>query len=281
MSRKRQSPFEDVIDIASKLPWKVSCTLAVVSYLILHGVAGIKPSNPAGMGHMGDFVVKQMVVTIAMFGQFVLPFAFLVGALVSFFNAKKREKLYSSVEKSPDTDALFTMNWQEFEMLMEEYFRRRGYKTVRTGGSGADGGVDIVLNNNGETYLVQCKQWKAQRLGVQAVRELHGVMAARCAVGGFMVCAGKFTDEAKLFVENLNIKLFDGIMLRRMIREAKECMPKSVAVPVDVQAETDPSCPRCGSDMVRRVARQGGNAGREFWGCSSYPRCNGITSIQV
>lgn len=36
-----------------------------------------------------------------------------------------------------------------------------------------------------------------------------------------------------------------------------------------------PSCPRCGSAMVRRTARQGRQAGRGFWGCSRYPRCTG------
>ena len=28
--------------------------------------------------------------------------------------------------------------------------------------------------------------------------------------------------------------------------------------------------------MVRRTARRGANAGREFWGCSEFPRCRGI-----
>jgi DNA-binding helix-hairpin-helix protein with protein kinase domain len=36
-----------------------------------------------------------------------------------------------------------------------------------------------------------------------------------------------------------------------------------------------PSCPRCGSPMVRRTARQGRQAGRGFWGCSRYPSCTG------
>lgn len=43
------------------------------------------------------------------------------------------------------------------------------------------------------------------------------------------------------------------------------------AVPVDA-----PSCPKCGSSMVRRVAKQGSNAGNAFWGCSQYPSCRGI-----
>jgi ATP-dependent DNA helicase RecQ len=36
-----------------------------------------------------------------------------------------------------------------------------------------------------------------------------------------------------------------------------------------------PQCPNCGSEMVLRTARRGPNAGNEFWGCSSYPKCKG------
>lgn len=36
-----------------------------------------------------------------------------------------------------------------------------------------------------------------------------------------------------------------------------------------------PKCPRCGSRMVLRTARQGPNAGNRFWGCSRYPACKG------
>jgi ssDNA-binding Zn-finger/Zn-ribbon topoisomerase 1 len=32
-------------------------------------------------------------------------------------------------------------------------------------------------------------------------------------------------------------------------------------------------CPKCGSALVERSARKGPNAGREFLGCSAYPRC--------
>ncbi len=32
--------------------------------------------------------------------------------------------------------------------------------------------------------------------------------------------------------------------------------------------------------MVRRTARRGANAGREFWGCTEFPRCRGILQDQ-
>ena len=43
-------------------------------------------------------------------------------------------------------------------------------------------------------------------------------------------------------------------------------------------SSSNPNCPKCGSNMVRRVARRGYNAGGQFWGCSSYPSCRGTRS---
>lgn len=33
------------------------------------------------------------------------------------------------------------------------------------------------------------------------------------------------------------------------------------------------ACPKCGAELVPRVARKGPNAGGQFLGCSAYPRC--------
>lgn len=48
-----------------------------------------------------------------------------------------------------------------------------------------------------------------------------------------------------------------------------------------MQAQTSggPSCPICGKPMLRRMQKRGEKQGREFWGCSDYPRCNGIRPI--
>lgn len=35
------------------------------------------------------------------------------------------------------------------------------------------------------------------------------------------------------------------------------------------------SCPRCGGEMVKRRAKSGENAGKEFWGCTKFPGCRG------
>lgn len=44
-------------------------------------------------------------------------------------------------------------------------------------------------------------------------------------------------------------------------------------------AENAPLCPKCGKPMLKRTQTRRQNQGREFWGCSDYPRCNGTWSM--
>ena len=40
----------------------------------------------------------------------------------------------------------------------------------------------------------------------------------------------------------------------------------------------EPTCPRCGGKLIKRVARKGANAGNVFYGCEHFPKCRGIMS---
>lgn len=278
MARNRKCPLEDVIDLSSRLSWKLNIMLAAFAYVALHLATQIKPQQPAGIGMMGSFVVKQMFITMAMFGQFVLPGAFLIAALISFIRSRKQVKIFNGVARQQKVRSLNTMSWREFEMLICEYFQRNGFKVTPTA-DGADGGIDIKLTMNGETYLVQCKQWRANRIGVQPVREFYGVMTAAGAVGGYFVISGEFTEEAVKFADGLNLSLIDGQKLLRIFSDMKSAgLINATASPV-VQVAAPPICPKCRERMVKRVARKGANAGGEFWGCIRYPQCNGVRAI--
>lgn len=39
-------------------------------------------------------------------------------------------------------------------------------------------------------------------------------------------------------------------------------------------------CPKCGAEMIKRVATKGANAGNSFYGCSNFPKCRGIINIK-
>ena len=42
-----------------------------------------------------------------------------------------------------------------------------------------------------------------------------------------------------------------------------------------------PACPVCGKQMSLRKARQGKNAGTQFWGCAGYPECKGTRPLET
>jgi restriction system protein len=44
------------------------------------------------------------------------------------------------------------------------------------------------------------------------------------------------------------------------------------------QADENP-CPKCGRPMTLRTARSGDNQGKQFWGCTGYPKCRTIRQI--
>ena len=181
-------------------------------------------------------------------------------------------------------DGVAQISWQEFEALVREYFRRQGYTVVEQGGSGPDGGVDVLLQKGSDRYLVQCKHWRALRVGVQPVRELYGVMAARRVAGGFLVTSGDYTDEARRFAEGREIELINGQTLQKGIRSQATETPRqstataprpAPAAPPAVSAV--PGCPLCQAPMVMREARSGPMAGKRFWGCSTFgqTKCRG------
>ncbi len=291
--RRKSSPAEDVTDLIALLPWWVGVALALVSYLILSTIAAKPVSIPTQPGQMSGLVTHAIWKGLATGGQYIVPLICLLGAGLSAIKRQQRKRLVNDTAQSQAADALNGMRWQEFEILVGEAFRLKGFLVAETGGGGADGGIDLVLSkpvqNGREKYLVQCKQWRALKVGVDVVRELYGAMAAHGAAGGYVVTSGRYTPEALRFAEGRNVTLIDGPQLQRMIREARgasgaprpsppAAKPPS-AVPPMHAATADrslaPECPQCGNHMLKRTARRGGSTGNRFWGCSAFPACRG------
>jgi len=288
--RKKSSTAEDLMELVAMLPWWAGVLLALISYLVLHSIASQPVIAPTQPGQLGAMVTQSLWKTVATVGQYFLPFICLLGAGISAWRRRERRNLVVDVVQSQATDALDGMSWREFEMLVGEGFRLQGYQVVETGGGGADGGVDLVLTkpgiSGGEKFLVQCKQWRAYKVGVDVVRELYGVMAARGAAGGFVVTSGRFTDEATSFASGRNVTLVNGSALRELLRQAQagagRDFVRKPAAP-DAQCTESPTqalgCPLCSKPMVRRTAKRGANAGGEFLGCTGFPVCRGTRPI--
>lgn len=205
----------------------------------------------------------------------------------------RRQQRAAFLQQHLDIDWLNNLSWQDFERQVAEVYRQQGYSVDEVGGGGADGGVDLRLRSDGATSIVQCKRWKVYKVGVKPIRELYGVMTAESADRAIFITSGVYTDEALRFAEGKPLGLIDGAQLAEMLRQFQSSLRQSTApstisvsppLPTapTVTAPARPQCPRCGSDMVLRRAKRGANAGREFWGCSTYAqtKCGGIREVE-
>lgn len=109
--RKKTSPFEDIIEIVSRLPWWAGVALALVFYAWLHHVAA-QPiaAAPTDLKQMGPFVGGQLWHTLALFLQYIIPIACLIGAGISAYKRHERKELHLGVAKSPSRNALENMS---------------------------------------------------------------------------------------------------------------------------------------------------------------------------
>lgn len=115
---------------------------------------------------------------------------------------------------SPDSATLDDLNPRQFEQLVVELYRKRGYNARLTPHS-RDGGIDIVARRNGEygteTHIIECKHYSDTKVGPAPIRELAGVWRSRRddANHAVLVTSGTFTSEARREAENSHIDIVD------------------------------------------------------------------------
>ncbi|MDP1674314.1 MAG: restriction endonuclease [Burkholderiales bacterium] len=220
MARGRTHPLESLIDTMARWPWWAGVLAAMVSGLLLQALMyfTISGSDAPSGGSWSAFGAATGGLVQGL--QYLLPVFFLVAAAMSAWLDFRRRRNYAAVAGERGHAALELLSWREFENLVGEFFRRKGFHVEQRTGGEADGGVDLVASIGEDRYLVQCKHWRVQRVGVKVVREICAVAAAEGAAGVFVVTSGSFTEEARRFVaENrIDIELITGGQLRQMIR---------------------------------------------------------------
>jgi restriction system protein len=243
-SRRKSHWTEDLV----LAHWWVSFALAVIAFAIL------------------PLVLPMPLSGLAM----PIAFFFLCLGALSVLRSLKNGWM---LDRQTSLQSILDLSSKQFEYLLGEAYRRQGFKVKETLGGGPDGGVDLVLNRNGETILVQCKRYRSQLVPVQTVRELYGILHDRGANAAKVVTTAGFTRDAKAFAHGKPIELVDGKELLRLIRNVQS--PCNSIARRDVSHSRTPDCPRCGSTMVKRTAHRGIKAGEQFWGCLNFPKCHG------
>lgn len=170
MARRRsrdESGIEMLFDIAALRPWQVGVVLALMVFAGLHWYAGTEPpvldmKNPADSL---SFMLGNLGRQLAGLLQYVLLGVLLLGSSVSFYRRRRQKDIHARVAVDPTSSEVSKLNWAEFEGLVAEAFRQKGYRVVERGGAGPDGGVDLELYLGKDKYLVQCKHWRTYQVG--------------------------------------------------------------------------------------------------------------------
>lgn len=253
MARRKKDSILD--DIAS-MPWPFGLVLGIIAFLFVRNFGG------------------QMFAPLA----WLFLAACWIAAGSSFFSRRRRQQLFDT---QTGLDSLSRMNWREFEMLVGEAFRRRGWDVEETGLGGKDGGIDLILRKQDRFELVQCKQWRSRQVGAAKVREMWGLVDHHDADGVHIVCIGAFTPDATKFAEGKAIELINGQRLLELILPGPPPSTSVSKLPtanvgVDVTSSA-PACPDCGSAMLLRKNKRNSES---FWGCSVFPACRGTRRVR-
>jgi hypothetical protein len=146
----------------------------------------------------------------------------------------------ASIPSSPGSEARLTaqsnkwsnellsqMEAGRVEALVAAYFREKTFRTESLV-AGPLGGIDIKLFSKDKAAsfaIVQCAASDVQKIDVEPVRELLGVMAREAVAKGIHVTTGAYTQDAIDFARQNPIKLINGDMLLKGI----------VALPADAR----------------------------------------------
>jgi restriction system protein len=252
--RRKNGLLDDLID----LPWWVSL---VVGAFVFFGIRWFLPA------FAGSNIFLRPLASAIQPVAWIFTLPFLVTGAFAALRASRRRDLLDS---QSGLQSLRALSWQDFERLVGEAYRRRGYTVEESGGSAPDGGVDLVLYSGGPKTVVQCKRWRTGQVGVSLIRELYGVMVAEKAERAIFVTTGTYTEEANAFARGKPLELVDGEALAKLVA--------GVQTSHIVQRRTTPTpaCPKCGGEMAQRVAKRGANSGKTFCGCRRYPQCHGV-----
>ncbi len=86
-------------------------------------------------------------------------------------------------------------------------------------------------------------------------------------------------QQAKVDLEFLNIAIPTTSQTTSIQTQSPASNRSTSTIPTASSSSTKVSCPRCGTNMVKRLAKKGRNSGSYFWGCGRFPVCKGTRPL--
>lgn len=226
------------------------------------GLAGLAA---VGLALGGYYVTKsiQGAVSGAIIGLII------VTVIMIIIGQKRAERL----KKSGIAD-IDKMEGIQFEKYLGHLFRAQGYKAEVTKAAG-DYGADLIIQKDNKKIVVQAKRY-SKNVGIKAVQEAQASIAHYGASEAWVVSNSDYTAAAYELAKSNRVKLINREALIEIIlamNPGAAPTPKAVIAEMPIDEFT---CPKCGSKLVLRNGPRG-----QFYGCSSFPKCRHVKSIEV
>ncbi len=120
---------------------------------------------------------------------------------------------------SNDDDQMFEdMEGAEFEQYCAELLEAKGFENVETTPQSHDYGIDIIADKDGITYAIQCKCY-SDTVGIKAIQEAYAGRDYYKSMVGVVMTNQSFSKPAVDFASKLNILLWDGDYVMKLIHE--------------------------------------------------------------
>lgn len=313
MARKRTSPAEDIVELVSMMPWWIGLILALLSFLILHAIASRPPLPVASVGQIGAAVNWELFKVLALFGQIIFPFIFLLGAAISAFKTVRDKRSFdstvnrlkgptvlseskvpsvvgprpASLEKntakaSTSPRHQITDGWTP-EILATLEWKR--FETVcaeylrligfdpKETRIGADGGVDIWIYKQGMERPFGIVQCKAWNSYKVGVKPVRELFGVMSAE---KVDNGLFITSGTFTSEALTFadgKLITLFSGQEFLDKIKSLTEEDQATLLKIATAGDYRTPTCPQCGIKMILRQGVDGKRAFWGCVKFPKC--------
>ena len=118
-------------------------------------------------------------------------------------------------------DALSQVSWQDFEVLVANYYRDQGFDVMHCGngsmGVRGGGGVDLRMRKGERLVLVQCRHESIHPVDAAGIERLVAVRDEDGAAEAIVVSSEEFSAEARRAAAEGGATLVDGVELRELL----------------------------------------------------------------
>lgn len=170
---------------------------------------------------------------------------------------------------------------QELLLDFEDYIITRGLRKWSLGDRRTENVRNNLKNRMSREFMIEkAKVWSDETLANVAITLIH-----QCD----KMLAGLLEYQKQQFLQNGGIK--EQMTKARIDAGKNQSSQNTQSTPRTQNSQSSqssqttqnsqsvPLCPKCGKPMLRRMQKKGQQQGREFWGCSDYPNCNGTRPI--